>query len=104
LVNATSKHNLGTKERHTAAIGAIRSSKVAIHGCTFVNNTHNTTGGSVVRVKDDSTLEITNTTFLQNSAICTWEGVCGGGALPLRAPPQVRILFFEDSSLAQRTY
>lgn len=81
LLNSTSRQNLGTTNSHIAGVGAIRQSKVAISGCTFINNTHNSTGGSVVRAADNTTLSITDSTFLHNSALCLAGGRCNGGAI-----------------------
>jgi hypothetical protein len=80
LLNSTSRHNLGTTDTHIASIGAILRSRVAISGCTFFNNTHNSTGGSVVRAQDNGTLSITNSTFLHNSVMCPVGTLCVGGA------------------------
>jgi hypothetical protein len=84
LLNSTSRHNIATGTSHFAAVGAVRAARVAITGCTLVNNRQNVTGGSVVSAFDNATLSITNSTFSQNVALCTTEVRCGGGGIRIQ--------------------
>jgi hypothetical protein len=81
FVNSMSRHNLGTAASHILGVGAEGTARVAITGCTFVNNTQNVSGGSVIEAYDNATLNITNSTFLQNVAMCSAKVRCGGGGI-----------------------